>query len=85
MIAHYIEEVLLPMCDHFFDFHSGGSSLYYPATLLRGMGHSAEETAKLINLQNAFAEPYAWVFTSGGGRTSTARTAMGGANRKGDV
>ena len=85
MIAHYIEEDLLPMCDYFFDFHSGGSSLYYPATLLRGMGHSPKERDKLIELQSAFDAPYAWVFTSGGGRTTTARTAMGGAGRKGVI
>lgn len=84
-IAHYIEEVLLPMCDYFFDFHSGGSSLFYPATLLRGMGHSPREHNKLIELQNAFDAPYAWVFTSGGGLTTTARTAMGGAGRKGVI
>ncbi len=85
MIAHYIEEELLPMCDYFFDFHSGGSSLYYPATLLRGLGHSAEESDMLVKLQTAFDAPYAWVFTSGGGRKSTARTAMGGAGRKGAI
>ena len=85
MIAHYIEAELLPMCDYFFDFHSGGSSLYYPATLLRGLGHSAKESAKLIELQAAFDAPYAWVFTSGGGRGSTARTAMGGGNRQGAI
>ena len=85
MIAHYIEEDLLSMCDYFFDFHSGGSSLFYPATLLRGLGHSPEESAKLIELQAAFDAPYAWVFTSGGGRASTARTAMGGGNRKGAI
>ena len=85
MIAHYIEEELLPMCDYFFDFHSGGSSLYYPATLLRGLGHSAEESEMLVKLQTAFDAPYAWVFTSGGGRKSTARTAMGGAGRKGAI
>ncbi len=85
MIAHYIEEELLPMCDYFFDFHSGGSSLYYPATLLRGLGHSAEESDMLVKLQVAFDAPYAWVFTSGGGRKSTARTAMGAAGRKGAI
>ncbi len=85
MIAHYIEAELLPMCDYFFDFHSGGSSLYYPPTLLRGLGHSPEESAKLVDLQTAFDAPYAWIFTSGGGRNSTARTAMGGGNRKGAI
>lgn len=67
------------------DLHSGGSSLCYPPTLLRGQGHSAEETEALISLQEAFDLPYAWVFTSGGGRNSTARTAMGAANRKGVI
>lgn len=85
MIAHYIEEVLLPLCDYMVDLHSGGSSLYYPPTLLRGQGHTADEAAQLARLQTAFDLPYAWVFRGGGGRGSTARTAMGGANRKGVV
>lgn len=85
MIAHYIESELLPHCDYMIDLHSGGSSLFYPPTLLRGMGHSADETQALRTLQDAFDLPYAWVFTSGGGRQSTARTAMGAANRNGVV
>lgn len=85
MIAHYIEEVLLPQCDVLIDLHSGGTSLYYPPTLLRGQGYTPDETARLLVLQEAFDLPYAWVFTSGGGPKSTARTAMGGANRKGVV
>ena len=82
MIADYIENTLLPMCDYFFDFHSGGSSLFYPPTLARGHGNSSDERNKLIELQQAFDAPYAWVFTSAG-RKSTGRTAMGAANRKG--
>jgi uncharacterized protein len=82
MIAHYVEEVLMPLADYAVDLHSGGTSLFYPATLLRGMGHSAEESEKLTRLQGAFDLPYAWVFTGGGGRGSTAPTAMGAANRK---
>jgi predicted deacylase len=85
MIAHYIEEVLMPVSDYAVDLHSGGTSLYYPPTLLRGQGHTAEEAEKLRTLQTAFDLPYAWVFTSGGGPASTARTAMGAANRKGVV
>ncbi len=85
MIAHYHEEVILPLADHAVDLHSGGSSLLYPATLLRGPAHSAQEEAGLRLLTEAFDLPYAWVFTGGGGRTSTARTAMGAANRKGVV
>ncbi len=85
MIALYIEEVLLPQCDYLIDLHSGGTSLYYPPTLLRGLGQSPEEANELKALQDAFDLPFAWVFTSGGGRNSTARTAMGAANRNGVV
>ena len=76
MIAHYIETVVMPIADVMVDLHSGGSSLVYPPTLLRGLGHSAGEAATLLQLQEAFDLPYAWVFTSGGGRNSTARTAI---------
>jgi len=85
MIAHYHEEVILAQADYAVDLHSGGSSLMYPATLLRGPGHSDEEEAGLRLLTEAFDLPYAWVFTGGGGRKSTARTAMGAANRKGVI
>lgn len=81
-MAHYIEEVLLPLCDYFFDFHSGGSSLVYPATLLRARGNTPEETEKLEALQRAFDAPYAWIYDTEGRETS-ARTASGAAGRKG--
>jgi len=82
-IAHYIEEVLLPLSDYYIDLHSGGSSLFYEPTLLRGLGQDTTQADKLTTLQDAFDLPYAWVFTSGGGRDSVAPTAMGAANRNG--
>ncbi|KPD10303.1 succinylglutamate desuccinylase [Phaeobacter sp. 11ANDIMAR09] len=85
MIAHYIETVLMPLADYSIDLHSGGSSLFYPSTLLRGQGYSPEESNALQRQQEAFDLSYAWVFTSGGGRDSTARTAMGAANRNGVI
>ena len=85
MIAHYHEEVILPLADFAVDLHSGGSSLLYPATVMRGPSHSPGEEAGLDLLTEAFDLPYAWVFTGGGGRGSTARTAMGAANRKGVI
>ncbi|MFC3615284.1 succinylglutamate desuccinylase/aspartoacylase family protein [Lutimaribacter marinistellae] len=85
MIAHYHEEVILPLADYAVDLHSGGTSLIYPPTLLRGPPHSPEEEVGLAKLTEAFDLPYAWVFTGGGGRGSTARTAMGAANRKGVI
>lgn len=83
MMAHYIEEVLIPRADLMVDLHSGGGSLFYPATLLRGQGWTKDEAKTLKSLQDAFDLPYAWVFQGGGGPNSTARTAMGAANRKG--
>lgn len=83
MIAHYIEHVLMPQTDYMVDLHSGGTSLFYPPTLLRGMGQNECEAEKLKSLQSAFDLPYAWVFAGGGGRNSTARTALGAANRNG--
>jgi predicted deacylase len=85
MIAHFHEEIILPLADYAVDLHSGGTSLIYPPTLLRGPAHSPEEEAGLATLTEAFDLPYAWVFTGGGGRGSTARTAMGAANRKGVI
>lgn len=85
MIAHFHEEVILPLADFAVDLHSGGSSLVYPATVMRGPSHSSEEEMGLTTLTEAFDLPYAWVFTGGGGRESTARTAMGAANRKGVI
>ena len=75
----------MPQADYLIDLHSGGASLYYPPTLLRGRGHTPEVAAELRELQAAFDLPFAWVFTGGGGPNSTARTAMGAANRKGVV
>ncbi|MGV6848927.1 MAG: succinylglutamate desuccinylase/aspartoacylase family protein [Marinibacterium sp.] len=85
MIAHFHEEVILPLAEYAVDLHSGGSSLIYPATLLRGPAHSPAEAEELERMSAAFDLPFAWVFTGGGGPTSTARTAMGAANRKGVV
>ncbi len=83
MIADYIEHDLMPLADVMVDLHSGGTSLWYPPTLLRGIGHDEAEAGRLRALQAAFDLPYAWVFTGGGGPTSTARTALGAANRNG--
>lgn len=85
MIAHYVEEVLVPEADVVVDLHSGGTSLFYPPTLLRGQGHTPQDARQLAELQTAFDLPFAWVFTGGGGPNSTARTLMGAANRKGAV
>jgi len=66
MIADYIENVLLELCDYSFDFHSGGSSLVYPATALRRRGETPEVDAKLEALQTAFDAPYGFIFAGSG-------------------
>ena len=85
MIAHYHEEVILALADYAVDLHSGGSSLIYPPTMMRGPAHSPDEERGLSLMTEAFDLPYTWAFTGGGGRTSTARTAMDAANRKGVI
>ncbi len=64
-IAHYIETVLLPMCDYLLDLHSGGSSLLYPPTVLRIRTGDAEEDAVMEALQLAFDAPHGFVFQGG--------------------
>ncbi len=66
MIAHYLEKELMPLCDYFFDFHSGGSSLRYPATVLRRRGDNPEQEAALEALQLAFDGDYGFIFGAGG-------------------
>lgn len=85
LIAHYVEEVLMPLADYAVDLHSGGASLFYPPTFMRCPGWTEAEAGTLRKLQEAFDLPYAWVFTGGGGPNSTARTTMGAAARKGAV
>lgn len=85
MMAHYIEEVLMPSCDYSIDLHSGGTSLFYPPTLLRGQGHTLGEAKQLEMIQAAFDLPFTWIFKGGGGPKTTARTSMGAAGRKGVV
>jgi hypothetical protein len=58
MIAHYIESVLLPMCQYAFDLHSGGSSLDYVAHA-HARRHTNEDIhRKTLALIAAFGAPY---------------------------
>jgi predicted deacylase len=59
-IADCIANTILPMCDVFFDFHSGGSSLeYVPCTYANVSGDpdKAVRTLKALEFMNA---PIAW-------------------------
>ena len=61
-IAHFIERVLLPMCDAAVDLHSGGKTLdYLPSALVRRPpGHDPHAAAKRAALE-AFRAPIGYM------------------------
>jgi predicted deacylase len=62
IIAHYIEHVLLPMCDYAIDLHSGGSSLMYvPSALATFRPGEPERNARVIELLGVFGAPIGYV------------------------
>ena len=62
MIAHYIDSVVLPLCDYAFDLHSGGSSLMYvPSALGTVVPGQTERNAKVIDLLKTFGAPVGYV------------------------
>jgi predicted deacylase len=62
MIAHYIDSVVLPMCNYAFDLHSGGSSLMYVPSALGGViPGETERNAKVIELLKTFGAPIGYV------------------------
>ena len=62
MIAHYIDSVVLPMCNYAFDLHSGGSSLMYVPSALGGViPGETERNAKVIDLLKTFGAPIGYV------------------------
>lgn len=81
-IAHFSENVLVPMADIICDLHSGGSSLHYqPCVLIRRVADPAL-LAKQVAALKAFASPLAYVVAGGGGSGGN-QTMTGAAERKG--
>ena len=58
MIAHYIESVILPMCQYAFDMHSGGSSLEYVPHAHARRHADPGILEKTVALIAAFGAPY---------------------------
>ena len=79
MIAHYIEEVLLPECDHFIDLHAGGSSLLYLPTVQAVINEDLSMSRRTWDALQAFDAPYSTVVPPPG----ESRMAECGALRKG--
>ncbi|MSO93031.1 MAG: deacylase [Rhodospirillales bacterium] len=60
-IAHYIECVLLAMCDYVIDLHSGGSSLMILVSSLFKKSHDDKRTARSIELMRVFGAPVGFI------------------------
>lgn len=58
LIAHYIEEVVMPGANYYVDLHSGGSSLMYLPSMLAVDCASAEGQKRARDLAAAFGLPY---------------------------
>ena len=59
MIAHFMEDVVLPECDAAIDFHSGGNAcVFAPLTMVYLGARTADEKSQA--LAEAFNAPYTW-------------------------
>ena len=80
-IAHYVETVLMPMCDAALDLHSGGkASEYLPCAYLVMGGDRALMSAK-VDAVKAFGAPVTAVVSA----TADSRSLSGAADRHGTV
>lgn len=78
-IAHYIEEVLLPMADFFQDLHSGGSSLQYLPFCSLYVHDDPDRHAEGEALQRAFDAPVGVIWR----RMADPGVSVGAARRQG--
>ncbi len=60
-IAQFIAEELLPMCDVFFDFHSGGTSMNYVPCTYADLWGDAEQDARTLAALEFMNAPISWV------------------------
>lgn len=82
MIAHYIEEVLLPRCGYVIDLHSGGTSLDYLPCVRARLSPDAEIRRKTLDMVRSFDAPFAVLFRPANGEP---RTLSAACERKGVV
>lgn len=61
MLAHLIEEVLLPHCDAALDIHSGGRASYFTPCTLAERAADGSLSGPNLALAEAFAAPVIWV------------------------
>lgn len=71
MIAHFVEEVLLPECDAVIDFHSGGNaSVFAPLSMVYLGAQTVDEIS--LAMAREFSAPYIWHAKSWEGNTFNA-------------
>lgn len=59
MVAHFIEDVVLPECDAAIDFHSGGNAYVFAPLAMVYLGAGTADKTSLA-LAEAFNAPYTW-------------------------
>lgn len=82
MIAHYIEEVLLPTCDYVIDLHSGGSSLEYLPCVRARLSANLQIRHKTLEMVRAFDAEFGVLFRPA---KAEPRTMSAACERKGVV
>lgn len=80
MIAHFVEEVLLPRCDAVIDLHSGGSSLEYLPCVRARLSPDSQLAQRTVDLVRAFNAPIGVLFRASGAEP---RTLSAACERKG--
>ena len=76
-IAHYVETVLLPMCDAALDLHSGGKASQYLPCAYLVMGGDRDLMAAKVDAVKAFGAPVTAVVSA----TADSRSLSGAADR----
>lgn len=82
MIAHYVEELLLPICDYVIDLHSGGSSLDYLPCVRARLSSNPRIRQKTLEMVRAFDADFAVLFRPA---KAEPRTMSAACERKGVV
>ena len=79
MIAHFVEEVLLPICEAAIDFHSGGKASVYADCALAARSDEPKLHSANLTLAKAFGAPLMWIL----GDQNEDRSLNAAARRKG--
>jgi predicted deacylase len=79
MIAHFVEEILLPHCDLAIDIHSGGKAMVFAPCALPTRSADAALFAQNRALAQTFGAPFVWIL----GALNDDRSVNATADRKG--